>query len=82
MKHSLEKVFKAMQEQGWCIDNVKNLTPNKEWQILLKYHLSVLESLFIDYHYENKDKITDIHMEAIGFITDFIHAFRGENYGE
>jgi hypothetical protein len=51
-------------------------------KILLNYHLSVLENVFIEYHYENKDKITDIHMEAIGFITDFIHAFRGENYGE
>ena len=68
-----------MEKQGWCIDNLKSLTANQEWQILLNYHLSVLEGVFMNYHYENKDKITEIHMEAIGFITDFIHSsLKGE----
>jgi hypothetical protein len=74
-----DKVFKEMEKQGWCIDNLKSLTPNQEWQILLNYHLSVLQGVFMNYHCENKDKIADIHMEAIGFITDFIHALlKGE----
>ena len=81
MANKLDKVFKIMTENGWCIDK-NSKTPSKDWQMLLNYHLSVLDKVFIEYHYENKDKITEILMESIGFISDFIHAFRGENYGE
>jgi hypothetical protein len=82
MANKLEKVFKAMEEQGWCIDNVKNLTPSKEWAIYLQYHLSVLEKNFIEYHFENKDKISETFIDSVGFITDFVNALKEVNYGE
>lgn len=81
MANKLDKVFKIMTENGWCISE-NSKTPSKDWRMLLNYHLSVLDKVFIEYHYEDKTKITEILAESIGFISDFIHAFRGENYGE
>lgn len=82
MANKLDKVFKTMEQNGWCIDNLKSQTPNQEWAIYLQYHLSVLEKNFIEYHFENKDKISETLIDSIGFITDFVNALKEVNYGE